>query len=139
MLTQYPQFLDFSTLPSYHSSFFTSVTPRGPLEPNQLVTIVFVSMGKMDAVVNTNTPSTFTWTGSIPLLFSGAHSFKFDPLPGGRTKFTQEEVFSGALGWIMGEGWVAGRTGMREKTRIGWGGFNEDLKRWCEEGKSQGV
>jgi hypothetical protein len=33
---------------------------------------------------------------------------------------------------MMGEGWVAGKTGMREKTMKGWGGFNEDLKRWCE-------
>jgi hypothetical protein len=75
-----------------------------------------------------------TWTGSIPLLFSGAHSFKFEPsttIQSG-TKFTQEEVFSGALGFLMGDGLVARKTGMREKTMKGWDGFNEDFKRWCE-------
>jgi hypothetical protein len=34
----------------------------------------------------------------------------------------------------MGDGLVARKTGMREKTLKGWGGFNEDFKRWCESG-----
>jgi hypothetical protein len=46
------QFLAFPTLPTYHSSFFISITPQGPLEPNQHITVIFAEMGKMDAVVN---------------------------------------------------------------------------------------
>jgi hypothetical protein len=86
-------------------------------------------------VVETNTPTHFAWTGSIPLLFTGTHTFSFLPsaTTEGGTTFTQEEVFSGALGpTLMGEGWVGRQAGFREKTRKGWEGFDGDLKGVCE-------
>jgi hypothetical protein len=64
-------------------------------------------------------------------LFNGEHSFVFAEKEG-ETEFRQEEVFSGILGWIAGEGWLARRLGVREKTRMGFEGFNRDLKDWCE-------
>jgi hypothetical protein len=44
----------------------------------------------------------------------------------------QEEVFSGALGWLMGGNVVARQMGFVEKTVKGWEEFNGDLKGWCE-------
>jgi hypothetical protein len=85
-------------------------------------------------VPQNNDPTVFTWRGSIPLLFGGDHSFSFEASktnPGGTT-FTQEEQFFGALGFLMGEGFVANKAGFREKTLKGWEGFNMDLKKWCE-------
>jgi hypothetical protein len=81
-----------------------------------------------------NTEKVFTWTGSIPLLFTGTHSFYFEPSTSihGGTKFIQKEVFSGALGFLMGENMVAKQIGFSEKTRKGWEGYNKDLKGWCE-------
>ena len=45
----------------------------------------------------------------------------------------QEEVFSGALGFLMGENVVARQIGFAEKTMRGWDGFNADLKGACEK------
>jgi hypothetical protein len=89
-------------------------------------------MGTMSPTILANTPDRFAWKGSLPGIFSGAHSFIFKE-SGDGTEFTQTEVFGGALGWIMGESWVAGKMGMREKTIRGWEGFNEDFKKWCEK------
>jgi hypothetical protein len=92
-------------------------------------------MGKMDATILANTPKVFKWSGSIPLLFGGDHSFHFTPskeTPGGTT-FTQEESFYGALGFLMGDGLMARKMGMGEKTLEGWEGFNQDFKVWCEK------
>jgi hypothetical protein len=84
--------------------------------------------------IQTNTPTLFSWTGSLPLIFTGTHSFHWTPsqtTPGGTT-FTQEEVFSGLLGGLYGDGAIARSAGMKEKTRKGWEGFNADLKRAVE-------
>lgn len=86
--------------------------------------------------IESNTPDVFAWTGSLPLLFTGTHSFYWTPsrvTPGGTT-FTQEEVFSGLLGGLYGEGWVARSVGVKEKTKLGWEGFNGELKRAVEAG-----
>jgi len=45
----------------------------------------------------------------------------------------QEEVFSGALGFLMGENVVARQVGLADKTRKSWEGFNADLKGACEK------
>jgi hypothetical protein len=73
----------------------------------------------------------FRWRGTFLGLFNGEHSFIFEEKEE-ETEFKQEEVFSGILGWIGGEGWLARRLGVREKTRVGFEGFNRDLKDWCE-------
>ncbi|KAI4697466.1 uncharacterized protein J4E84_000596 [Alternaria hordeiaustralica] len=114
------KFLDFASLPKYHKGFFASLTPLGPVEPENKIRVVFSSGQKMYAPIEHNTPTSFAWTGSIPLLFTGG------------TKFTQEEVFSGALSFLMGENAVARKFGFPEKTKKGWEGYNNDLKAWCE-------
>lgn len=77
----------------------------------------------------------FAWTGSLPFIFTGTHSFYWTPsqtTPGGTT-FTQEEKFTGLLGGLLyGEGVLARSAGMKEKTRKGWEGFNADLKKAVE-------
>ncbi|KAI4634843.1 hypothetical protein J4E83_002165 [Alternaria metachromatica] len=128
------KFLDFASLPKYHRGFFASLTPLGPVEPGNKIRVVFSSGQKMDAPIEHNTPTSFAWTGSIPLLFTGTHSFNFEPsstIPGG-TKFAQEEAFSGALSFLMGDNAVARKFGFPEKTKKGWEGYNNDLKAWCE-------
>ncbi|RAR05249.1 sec63-like protein [Stemphylium lycopersici] len=125
------KFLDFASLPQYHTAFFTSVTPLGALEPGQKIRVVFAAGQSMNAVIESNSPTVFTWTGRLPLVFTGTHSFTFAPsptLPNG-TLFTQHEDFSGALAFLMGGGVVGRWVGFAEKTRKGWEGFNEDLKR----------
>ncbi|KAH7401136.1 hypothetical protein DE146DRAFT_655063 [Phaeosphaeria sp. MPI-PUGE-AT-0046c] len=132
------KFLDFASLPKYHSSFFTSITPLGPLEPKQKIRIVFVGMGKMEGTIISNKPEAFTWLGSLPYIFSGAHTFHFTPstkTPGGTT-FVQEETFTGALSWLMGGSFVAKQLGdMGKKTEKNWEGYNKDFKKWCETGE----
>lgn len=82
-----------------------------------------------------NTPEVFVWTGSLPFIFTGTHSFYWTPsktTPGGTT-FTQEEKFTGVLGALLyGESVVARSAGRKESTRKGWQGLNEDLKKVVE-------
>ncbi|CAI6087282.1 unnamed protein product [Clonostachys chloroleuca] len=49
--------------------------------------------------VEENSPERFTWTGSIPILLTGQHSFLFTPSKeiAGGTTFIQTENFGGAL------------------------------------------
>jgi hypothetical protein len=68
-------------------------------------------------------------------IFNGEHSFTFEPsktTPGGTT-FTQKEEFTGGFSFVMGEGFLAKKIGMPEKTRRGWQKYNQDLKKWCEQ------
>lgn len=88
----------------------------------------------MDGVIKENTAKAFAWIGSIPYIFTGTHTFLFEPsttVPGG-CRFTQSEEFSGALGFLMGENLVARQMGFADKTRKGWEGYNEEFKGWCE-------
>lgn len=59
-------------------------------------------------------------------------SFEPSQTTAGGTTFAQAEEFSGALGFLMGEGFVAKQVGFREKTLEGWEATNEDFKKWCE-------
>ncbi|CAA9966717.1 hypothetical protein P3342_012692 [Pyrenophora teres f. teres] len=131
------KFLDFSSLPTYHKSFFGSITPiNDNLNPDSKLRVVLNAAGQiMEPVIIENTPACFAWRGSIPLLFTGAHYFRFEKsqtLSGG-THFVQEEVFGGALGFLMGENVVARQIGFAEKTVKGWTGFNADFKDACEK------
>ncbi|KAF1842608.1 uncharacterized protein K460DRAFT_359187 [Cucurbitaria berberidis CBS 394.84] len=133
------KFLDFESLPKYHKDFFGSITPLAPsksLAPGNKVHVVFAGAGqKMDAIILENKPEHFQWRGSIPVLFTGDHGFRFEPstsIPGG-TKFTQEEYFSGALGFMMGQNVIARQLGFAAKTVKGWEGFNQEFKAWCEK------
>jgi hypothetical protein len=63
-------------------------------------------------------------------VISAEHSFSFLPSKENpsHTTFTQQEKFTGAVGWMMG-------TWMADSTRKNWGEYNKDLKVWCETGK----
>ncbi|CAO2658224.1 Nn.00g059470.m01.CDS01 [Neocucurbitaria sp. VM-36] len=132
------KFLDLESLPRYRQAFFGSINPLAPtksLEPGHKVRVAFSAVGQnKDAEILANTPSQFQWCGSIALIFTGNHSFKFEPstsIPSG-TNFTQEEVFSGALAFLMGENLVARQFRFAARTVKGWEGFNRDMKAWCE-------
>ncbi|EMD85408.1 hypothetical protein COCC4DRAFT_181063 [Bipolaris maydis ATCC 48331] len=129
------KFLDFASLSKWHSSFFSSITPHGTLEPGQKLLVHFATGGqKMNPVIQQNTPTTFAWTGSLPFVFTGTHCFLFEEstvIPGG-CRLTQSEEFSGALGWLMGGNVVARQVGFAEKTKRGFEILNADLKAACE-------
>lgn len=72
-----------------------------------------------------NTAEEFKWLGSLPYIFSGYHSFQFRPseITPGHTTFVNKEEFSGALSFMVAEGWSMGK-----KTKVGFEGFCSDLK-----------
>lgn len=74
------------------------------------------------------------WGGGWTGIFKGDHAFRFEPSsknPGGTT-FVQEEKFWGLLSFFMGDGWLARLVGLKERTKTGFEGYNQDLKAWCE-------
>lgn len=88
----------------------------------------------MLTLLQLNDPAHFHGCGSIPYVFTGSHSFRFDQsttITGG-TKFTQEEHFSGALSFLIGDNVVGRRMGLAAKTLSGWERYNQDLKKSCE-------
>ena len=89
-----------------------------------------------------NSPQQFSWLGSVPGLFSGEHFFRFEDsqVKKGETTFIHGESFSGLLGWMAGNGWVASKLGSQEGIKKGKeeiDKFNIDLKRWVEGSSSE--
>jgi hypothetical protein len=82
-----------------------------------------------------NSPQQFKWRGTALGLFTGEHFFRFQPSENtkGGTTFVQGEEFSGAMGFLMAEGWMFERN-----TKKGFEGFNADFRAWCE-GKGMGT
>ena len=68
------------------------------------------------------------WRGSVLVrgLFDGEHSFRLEPLPGGGTRFRQDEDFSGLLVPLAGKGLLSATEG-------GFQAMNESLKRHAEQ------
>ncbi|KAG7562738.1 hypothetical protein FFLO_01799 [Filobasidium floriforme] len=128
-------FLDFDSYPEWSKSFFQSiiVTPRKTGEINQGDQLKVVLPGAtFKPVVLTNTPSVFCWRGSIPYIFSGDHSFQFNPSQStpGHTTFVHGEDFSGMLSFLVGPTWSMGKS-----TRDNYEKYNVELKARVE-GKS---
>ena len=67
------------------------------------------------------------WTGTIatPRLFRGDHIFTLTPLPGGRTRVTNEEPFTGFLTTLL-------KPFMSQASTGGYAAFNAGLKRYVE-------
>jgi hypothetical protein len=92
-------------------------------------------------IVQENTSSLFSWRGSLLGIFVGEHMFHFEEIPGSaegdqsRTRFVQEEKFTGLISFVMGEGLLAKSIGTREDTKKGFEGFNRDFKTWVEQEK----
>ncbi|KAL3480446.1 hypothetical protein BJX99DRAFT_254437 [Aspergillus californicus] len=144
------KFLDFPSMPKYTpTGFMRSVAPADPskspasLQAGDKINCVS-SYGKMtfSAAIVENSSREFSWTGSVPVLFRGVHVFRFEEIPGGfegegqrtRTKFVQEETFTGLLSGIVGEGFLGNLVGMRKSSITGYNGFNQDFKAWVEGG-----
>lgn len=72
-----------------------------------------------------NTPTEFRWFGSLPYIFSGAHYYRFQDsaVTAGHTTLVQGEAFTGALAFMVGEGWKWGK-----QTREGFEKFNGELR-----------
>jgi len=66
--------------------------------------------------------------------FNGEHIFRFEPSTKtqGGTTFVQEEKFTGLLSFLMSDGFIARSVGLKESSKKGFEGYNEDLKKWCE-------
>ncbi|TDZ15557.1 hypothetical protein Cob_v011485 [Colletotrichum orbiculare MAFF 240422] len=80
-----------------------------------------------------NSEELFQWNGSVPYVFSGAHSFHIrasSKTPGGTT-FTQSEDFSGAFAFLMKPFW-----GFEKSTLTNWREFDQDIKK--ESATAQG-
>ncbi|CAI6340086.1 unnamed protein product [Periconia digitata] len=137
------KFLDFPSWPKFQreNGWFLSIAPtdtaKAPQDLQEKDTLdVNIQLGKMQPTLLENTPNVFRWIGNgLMGTFNGAHAFRFHPssTTPGATTLVHEEEFTGALTWMVGEGVVAKSLGMREKTRKGFEGFNEDLKKWCEQ------
>ncbi|PWY71781.1 hypothetical protein BO94DRAFT_578646 [Aspergillus sclerotioniger CBS 115572] len=135
------KFLDFASIPSYTpTGFIRSIVPADnkpptTLQPGDKLTCI-VGYGKMTftPVVRQNTPSLFSWIGSLPGVFTGEHRFVFEEIPNqpGRTRLVHEERFSGMLGFLMGGNLMANAAGWNENTRSGFESFNRDFKLWVE-------
>ena len=79
-------------------------------------------------IVLENTETSFKWLGSLPYIFSGAHSFLFQPSEKtpGHTTFVDNEDFSGLLSVLMLPSLMGGGT------KANFEKFNEDLKKRVE-------
>ncbi|GKZ24648.1 hypothetical protein AbraIFM66951_011918 [Aspergillus brasiliensis] len=131
-------FLNFATLPTYHTSFFQSIHLRnhddGPAKPGDPL-ICTVHNIPFPTIVEVNTASVFSWRGYIiwNWMFNGLYSFQFEPLDtdGTKTRFVQWEELGGLLGGAL---WLFGR----RKVVAGFNNFNGDLKRHIEKGQNSG-
>ncbi|KAK2761246.1 hypothetical protein FQN54_001768 [Arachnomyces sp. PD_36] len=140
-------FLDFPSLPTYHTTFIKTITPHDPskngptLSPGDKLSCLIGNMS-FSTVVETNSPAEFTWRGTLgsTAFFTGAHHFKFlavhsdgdgdgdGDCDGGaeeKTRFVHGEEFGGVLAGVFG---LFGREG----TKRGFERINEDLKTFVE-------
>jgi hypothetical protein len=77
--------------------------------------------------------SELRWLGRLLVrgLFDGEHAFVLESLPGGRTRFTQSETFSGVLVRALG--------GTLAKTEEGFRQMNEALRERVEKSRPASV
>jgi hypothetical protein len=142
-------FLGFPKFGEWHNSFFKSIavdaaSPQAKaaktgalLQPGDTLNAVIGldSDFTLHPIIVRNTANEFSWTGKlygIPGLFTGNHVFTFNesknPKNPGGTTFTQAEFFSGVGSLLIQPG-----SSMHTQTAAGFTGFNEDLKKKCEQ------
>ncbi|PNS20526.1 hypothetical protein CAC42_5976 [Sphaceloma murrayae] len=128
------KFLDFPRLSEWHSGHFKELvisSQDGSIKPGDTVKVALEGQTFNGSILE-NTPEQLMWRGSLPLVFTGDHFFRFEPSetkPGG-TRFVQGEEFSGLLSFMMGN---VGGYGFGPKTKGGFEKLNADLKKRCEE------
>ncbi|HET7931539.1 MAG TPA: SRPBCC domain-containing protein, partial [Rhodanobacteraceae bacterium] len=81
-------------------------------------------------VLQVTPPIVLRWLGHlvVPGVLDGEHGFFLDPLPGGGTRFRQEERFQGLLAPLL---WRR----LEAVTAAGFEAFNTALKQRAESGK----
>ena len=115
---------DTETYPEWNP-FITSL--EGPLERDARLSVRIAPPGGRPmsfrpTVLEAAPERELRWLGRVvaPGLFDGEHSFRLEPLDGGRTRFVQSERFTGALVGVFG--------GSLRKTERGFEQMNEALK-----------
>lgn len=81
-----------------------------------------------------NNPGEFSWQGGLPLgILKGVHTFRFESEDNGKeTRFVHEEVFTGPLSFLFGEGFLAKLIGVKTAVEASYMGFNVDFRKWVE-------
>lgn len=103
----------------------TSYTFPNPLTSPPSLFLIFLPDARQ-----ANSPTELAWEGGPGMLFHGIHSIKFEELDGGaKTLVRHGEKFTG----LFGEG--VALPGIKGQVARLYEGFNQDLKRRCEEGK----
>ncbi|KAL9052202.1 MAG: hypothetical protein Q9162_005527 [Coniocarpon cinnabarinum] len=133
-------FLDFASYSEWSHAFVKSVSPKDRKDPKTLqvgdtVDVELTNM-KFSSKITGNTEEEFKWQGSVPLLFTGEHSWRFqssETTPG-QTLVVQQEVFTGLLSFLLGENWSMGKN-----TKKNFEAFNRDLKARAESLQAPGA
>ena len=133
--TAYPplkhvQFVDFARYSEWSPRHIKSIErPAGKtiIEPGDKLKVTLEGTS-FSPVVLENSESSFKWLGSLPYIFSGTHSFLFQPSKEtpGHTTFVDNEDFSGLLSFLMLSPL------MGAGTKANFEKFNEDLKKRVE-------
>ncbi|KIN07537.1 hypothetical protein OIDMADRAFT_16196 [Oidiodendron maius Zn] len=133
-------FFDFENYPSWHGGMIKSIAPlpsstsdTDPLSPSQKLHCVFEKF-VFDAIITENSGTTFQWRGPPVQGVTGLHSFAFEEskvTPGGTT-FKHFESFTGFPAFLL-QPWLLGK-----EIKVGFEGFNRDLKKKAEAETSEG-
>ncbi|KAH6672697.1 hypothetical protein F5X68DRAFT_235783 [Plectosphaerella plurivora] len=123
-------FMNFKNFSTWQDVF--TITPSASQAPSDLKkddsVRVTIRNFPFNPTVESNTPESFVWVGSVPVLLYGTHHFIFAPSeknPGGTT-FTQREDFQG-LAAVACWPWRS-----TFKPSEAWEAFNESLKKEAE-------
>ncbi|KAH8805264.1 hypothetical protein F5884DRAFT_678085 [Xylogone sp. PMI_703] len=129
--------MDFSQLPVYSpNGFMKQIKPENldkQIEKGDKLNCVIAGMQR-ECVVLENSQEAFGWQAGTQHVLQAKHYFRFQPSttnPGGTT-FVHQEMFSGALAFILREGWAGRLIGMRAKIEGWFKNFDIDLKKVCE-------
>ncbi|KXT15087.1 hypothetical protein AC579_6448 [Pseudocercospora musae] len=122
-------FLDFPKIAEWHKGLFKEVhySPgKTTADVGDKLKVIAEGM-TFEPIVVENSPQRFAWTGSLPYIFTGIHSYQFQPSQAnpGNTTFVQAENFTGLLSPLM---W----TSMGSSTKAGFEKLNADLKARAE-------
>jgi hypothetical protein len=116
---------DFAAYPDWNP-FVRSIS--GPLEPGQRLKVAarppgWPTIPFRPLVLGVVPGESFSWRGTVLAngFFNGVHTFRIEPLGGGRVRFTQHEVGSGFIA-------PAVRLGLAAATRRGFEAMDRALE-----------
>ena len=131
------QFLDFPSIPSYHTGTIKSVARADPSKPTiDRGDVLNCEIGglKFSPTIIESSPTELSWKGP-PWhgLIAGFHIFRFEPsqTTPGWTTFTQAEEFTGLLAFLLRPSMPLGKS-----TKADYEKFNQDIKARVESLKA---